>query len=382
MRETWTWFRLAALAVAAAPFTLGIAPGRAAAEEKELVVGALLAMTGQGASYGKIMSQATDLAVDEVNRAGGAGGYKLVVKYEDHQAKPDVAVLAFNSLLRRYSPPAVLSSYTSITLAVAPIAARNNVVVLNAGGQGDSMAGASPYLFNVIPLNGLEAEVLARYLATTKKLPTAAVLYANDEGGRNASSAFKKFYEAAGGRVTIAEASQLGASDFRNQLAKIKSTKPSVLVLATYGKDTAIIARQAKELDLGIPVAQNSWSLLPEVFAEPASEGMIVTSIAAKPSQAFADEYQRRYHAEVQSVYPITFYNGVKVIAEAVKKVVADGKKPTGDNLREAILAIRRFDGVAGPFVFRDNGTVAAPVNVGVIEKGKTKVLETVQIEK
>jgi branched-chain amino acid transport system substrate-binding protein len=380
MRTGSRRFRQVAAAVGGVLLLAG--SGRAAAQEKELVVGALIPMTGQGASYGTLMSRGADLAVDELNKAGGVAGYKLSMKYEDHQAKPDVAVLAFNSLARRYGPPAVLSSYTSITLAVAPIAARTGMVVLNAGGQGDVLAGASPALFNVISLNGLEAEVLARYLAGKRGFRSAGVLYANDEGGRSALNAFKKFFEQAGGKVTVAEASQLGAADFRNQLTKIKSAQPAVLVLATYGKDTAIIAKQARELDLGVPVAQNSWSLLPEVFAEPASEGMIVTSIAVKPSPAFADEYRRRYGAEVQSVYPITFYNAVKVVAQAAKYAVDHGQKVTGETLRDAILKIRRFEGAAGAFVFRDDGTITAPVNVGVIEKGKERVIETLAPEK
>lgn len=362
---------------AALALAMGAAPGRTAAAE-EIVVGALIPMTGQGASYGTLMSHGADIAIDEIARAGGVAGRKLTIRYEDHQAKPDVAVLALNSLVRRFSTPAVLTSYTSVTLAAAPIAARGNVAVLNAGGQGDVLAGASPNLFNVIPLNGLEAEVLAKYLAGERGLKKAAVLYANDEGGRSALGAFKRFFEGAGGSVVASEASQLGSSDFRNQLTKLKSASPQVVVLATYGKDTAVIARQAKELALGVPIAQNSWSLLPEVFAEPASEGMIVTSIAVSPSQAFASEYRKRYGAEVQSAYPIAFYNAVKVVAVAAKQVLDRGGKLGGDTLRAAILEIRRFEGAGGPFTFRDNGTIAAPVNVGVIEGGKTKVLKTI----
>jgi branched-chain amino acid transport system substrate-binding protein len=370
----------AALA-AALSLAIGAAPGRASPAEQELVIGALIPMTGQGASYGTLMSHGADIAIDEIAKAGGVAGRKLTIKYEDHQAKPDVAVLALNSLTRRFSPPAVLTSYTSVTLAVAPIAGRSNVAVLNAGGQGDVLAGASPNLFNVIPLNGLEAEVLAKYLAAERGLKKAAVLYANDEGGRSALGAFKRFFEGAGGAVVASEASQLGSSDFRNQLTKIKSAAPQVVVLATYGKDTAVIAKQAKELALGVPIAQNSWSLLPEVFAEPASEGMIVTSIAVSPSQAFADEYRKRYGAEVQSAYPIAFYNAVKVVAAAAKQVLDGGGKLGGDTLRDAILKIRKFAGAGGPFTFRDNGTIVAPVNIGVIEGGKTKVLKTVGAE-
>jgi len=348
--------------------------------EKKIDIGALIPMTGQGASYGKIFKNAIDLAVEEVNSSGELKGYKLVVHYEDHQAKPDVAVNAFNSLLARYNPPVILSSYTSISLAVSKLADRHKVLVINAGGQGNVLAGASKYLINTIPLVGLEVEILAKYLVQKRNLKTAGILYVNDEGGRSAYNAFVKFYREAGGKILIAESSKLGDTNFRSQLVKIKSKNPDVLYIATYGKDTAIIIKQARELNLKCLITANSWSLIPDVFNEPSSEGVLVTSVSVKPSSDLARKYKEKYGKEIQSVYPISFYNAVKVVEQSLAYIIKKGWKINGESFEKAVREIRVFKGASGTFEIREDGTVTFPVDINVIEKGKKRFIETFKL--
>ena len=87
----------------------------------------------------------------EMNTAGGMNGKQLSVIYEDGRAEPKTSVQAMQTLAAK-DTPLILSAYTGATLSILPTAERNQVTVINGGGQGDELAGASPYLFNTIPL--------------------------------------------------------------------------------------------------------------------------------------------------------------------------------------------------------------------------------------
>lgn len=346
----------------------------------KVVIGALIPQTGQGASYGVLDKNGADLAVEQVNASGGIKGkIKIEIKYEDHQAKPDVAVSAFRSLIERFHTPYVISSYSSPTMAVAPIADQEKVVVVNGGGQSDNLAGAAKYLFSDIPLVGLETHAIAKYLATEGGAKTASIIYANDEGGRSSKEAFTKAFEANGGKVLGAESSELGAADFRSQLAKIKAQNPDILFLSTYGKDTATIIKQAGELQIHATITDTSWSLIPEVLALPEAEGMIHTKLAIKPTGEFTTAYTSKYGQDPSSsVYPVTFYDGVMIFKAAAEYAIDHDYGLTGEGIRKAISEIRRFQGGAGTVQFLDDGTSVRPVEIDKLHNAKSELIKTV----
>lgn len=345
----------------------------------EITIGALIPMTGTGASYGVLDRRGADLAAEQINEAGGVKGIKIKVKYEDHQAKPQVAVNAINRLISIDKTPYVLSSYSSVSLAVAPIGDTNKVVVMNAGGQSDNLANAGDYFYNNIPLVGGEVEIIADYLYNDMGFRTAAVVFANDDGGRSSLNIFKKEFTKHGGEIVGEEATELGGADFRAQLTKIKSANPDVLFIGAYGEDTALIIKQARELGIDAPIAETSWSVIPEVYALPEAEGLIHTSLKFEPEQAFTDAYMSKYNEE-PALYSVTFYDGVKIFAQALEWVIDNNKPINGESIKEAIDAINRFDGVAGDIVFREDHTTLMDVNISVLKNGAPEVVKTFEV--
>lgn len=344
----------------------------------EITIGGLVPMTGSGASYGEMDMNGANLAVEQINAVGGVKGIKLKIKFEDHQAKPQVAVTGMNRLADVEKTPYVISSYSAVTLAVAPIGDQKKVVVMNAGGQSDNLANAGKFLYNDIPLVGSEVDVIAEYLAKEAGLKTASVIYANDDGGRSSLKRFKEAFAEAGGQIVGEEATELGGADFRAQLSKVKSQNPDVLFVATYGQDTALIIKQARELGIRSKIADTSWSVIPEVYNLKEAEGMIHTTLAFKASDEMAKAYKERYGKD-PTLYAVTYYDGVKIFAKALEWVI-DNKKPiNGVSLKEAIDTIREFDGAAGKVKFADDHTSTKPITISVLENGKPKVIKTVQ---
>src|ERR1017187_3759516 len=131
----------------------------AAAQGNPIKIGAILPLTGSGASYGVWMKGGAEMAAEEINAAGGIAGRKLEVIYEDHAADASKAVNAMRRLVEVEKVPFSLTSYSSPTLAVQPIAAQNKVVIMNGGGQSDSLADKD-YLYNNIPVVSNEVGVI------------------------------------------------------------------------------------------------------------------------------------------------------------------------------------------------------------------------------
>src|SRR5947209_9486019 len=96
--------------------------------------GVLLPLTGPAASIGTINRNGLDMAVDEINQQGGAGGLKLDPNVQDHKGTAQDGVAAMNQLVNIARVPAVLSTFSGPTLAAQPIAAQNKVVLVNSGG--------------------------------------------------------------------------------------------------------------------------------------------------------------------------------------------------------------------------------------------------------
>ena len=104
-------------------------------------------------------------AVDQANAKGGVHGDQIAVQFEDNQAKPDQSILSFNKLTDLQHVPVIFTGYSGPSLAMAPLATRKKVLLVNAGAQADALAKASPYLINTLPTIGDEIEVMSKWLA-------------------------------------------------------------------------------------------------------------------------------------------------------------------------------------------------------------------------
>ena len=134
MRDTTT--RRAFLAVGAGLAAVAAAPRLAFAQATGTFrIGSLCPISGGGSSYGSGMQKAIEIAVAEVNAAGGAGGRKLELYSEDSQTKPEAAVLAAKKLIEVNKVQAILGTWSSgVTLAVMPLTDAANLIEMNTSG--------------------------------------------------------------------------------------------------------------------------------------------------------------------------------------------------------------------------------------------------------
>jgi branched-chain amino acid transport system substrate-binding protein len=363
--------------------TLGmvLAPAHLAAQAKDpdtITIGAIFAMTGKADWYGKVMSQGAQLAIDEINAAGGVNGAKLALAVEDHKggvAKD--AVAGMNRLINLHDVQAVLTSFTPSTLAVAPIADEKGIMMINGGGVSQSMVGASKYLFHNRSLStdlGRAAAMRANELG----LKRMAQLAWKTEAGENVAKVVEPYWKQLGGKIVATEFMETGASNIDTQIAKIRASNPDVVALWMFSPDPGTAMKRIREFGMKVPVIGIEYTPDVQKVGGKALEGYEYTTDYFEPTsdnqwgQRFSKAYRDRYGEEPE-FYAANYYEGVYVIAEALKRARAQGGDYyDGAKLAVALRANPTVPSVyGGEMTFADNGVASKPVALFKVQDGK-----------
>ncbi|PWV98824.1 branched-chain amino acid transport system substrate-binding protein [Hoeflea marina] len=349
------------------------ASGWAMAADGELVLGALLPLTGPAAPIGIEEQQGVQFAIDQVNAKGGLNGVPVRIVFDDSQGKPDQAVLAFNRMADLQDVPAMITAFSSISLAIAPLATRRELLVVNPAAQTDKLENASPYLLNTIPLVKDEAQVLAKY-ATANIGKNAAIVYENAAAGIDGRDDFKKYFEAAGGKILAEEPVEFGQTNYRSSLLKVASVKPDFVYIAiTQSHET--MADQVGQVP-GFPVAIGNTFSRP-FFGYASTEGWYQTAIqSGYPDDATLEAFKTQFDAEDMGFFAREYFNATNIIIEAARLVTKDGASLTGTTLRDAIFKIKDFNSPIADIRF-DTNTASRPVEIQQYKGKERKVITT-----
>jgi branched-chain amino acid transport system substrate-binding protein len=360
------------LAALAASLIFAGASGRA----ETIKFGGILPLTGPGAIIGTAEMRGVQFAVDQANAKGGINGNQIEVLFEDNQAKPDQSILSFNKLTDLQHVSVIFTGYSGPTLAMAPLATRKKVVLVNAGAQADALEKASPYLINTLPTIGGEIEVLSKFLTADGK-KKAGVLFENGAAGMAGRDDYLKYFPEAGGTILAQEASQFGQTDFRPALLKIADAKPDVmLVVITAG--LLQMAQEYKQLDLKFTVAGTTFFADPPTIADPSAEGFVHTQLRIDAPPDLAAQFKAKYGTDME-FFAKQYYNAAQIILTTLDKVLADKKPVTGENMHDALLEIRKFRGLI-PLEFKTN-TASVPMDINVMHNGKDELLKEVKLQ-
>lgn len=341
------------------------------AEQQVIKIGHIGPLTGFAAFYGEQEMQGIDLAVSEINAKGGIKGKKLVVIHEDDQLDPTSATSALNKLITVDKVPAVIGELSStITLALAPIAERNKVILMSHGANSNKISSAGDYIFRIYPTNALEAKKLVE-LSSSLNLTDGAIIYGNNDFGTDLAQSVNDEFTKNGGTISISEGYAPDATDFRTQLTKIQAKNPKVIFLLGYSKDMAIVLKQARELGI------KSQFLAPDTFSDPqiieqsgsASEGVIVVYPAnGDPTQwpQFNQKINSTYGKEAGFVTAMA-YDATNLLAVSMQN-----SGTTSDDIKTGLYQIKDYPGVTGTITFDKNGDVVTRLFIlKIVKDGK-----------
>lgn len=334
---------------------------------------------------GATMVQAAQMAIDEINQAGGLRGRHLeLAAYDDH-GNPDSAV-AVAGIIRATAAVAVIGHvWSSTTLAAAPIygGGQNPVAVVTPSSSAPELTALGPHLFRACPTDLEHGRALADWAWTGLGLQRAAVLYFNDGYGRGIKGAFATTFERRGGSIVGAYPFLDPAGDVAPYLDLLaRDGLAQALIVAGSRDEARSILEQARARGITLPVlGGDGLEGLEDDGA--VGEGVFISN-AWLPAgdqpriQEFLSNWRLRYpDLPLPNQPAAASYDIVHLLAATIREVGTDRQR-----LRAALAAVGKtsaaHEGVTGTIQFTDQGDLAGrSVGIAVIRSGRLERVDT-----
>ncbi|MBS7311147.1 MAG: ABC transporter substrate-binding protein [Treponema sp.] len=301
-----------------------------AKETNEIKIGGIFPLSGAVAVYGVECKNGIDLAIEEINAAGGINGKNVVLISEDDEGNPDKTVNAYQKLTSKDGAKIIIGSLTSgCTQAITNRAQAQKVVQIAPAATAPAITDAGDYIFRACFIDPFQGRVGGKFSAETLNAKTAAILY---DTGNDYSVGLTENFEAAftqaGGKIVAKEAYTTNDKDFNAQLTKIKSANPDVVYLPDYYNVVALIAKQLRAQGIEAPiVGADGWDgILGNSSAEVLNgfySNHYATDSTDPAVQAFVKKFNDKYNKDPNS-FAALGYDSVYILKDAIIKAGSD----------------------------------------------------------
>src|SRR5580693_8325785 len=205
-------------------------------------------LTGPNAQYGAQWKQGFDLALEEINAAGGVKGRPLAYIFEDTQSDPRQSVAIAQKFVGDKKIVVELGDFASpASMAASPIYQRGKLVQFGFTNSHPDFTKGGDYMWSNSVSQADEQPLSALYAVKHLGLKRIAVLHLNTDWGRTSRDLYVKAAKELGAEIVAVEAYIPDEKDFRSTLVRVRDAKPDGIMLMSYYSDAALIARQVKQ---------------------------------------------------------------------------------------------------------------------------------------
>jgi branched-chain amino acid transport system substrate-binding protein len=373
------------LAVLAAGFS-GCKPSaeETAADAQIIKVGEFASLTGSEAYFGQSSHDGTLLAVEDINNAGGVLGKKLQLITEDDQSKDGESATAVKKLISRDKVVAILGEVASIrSIEAAQICQQYKVPQISPSSTNPKVTQTGDYIFRVCFIDPFQGTVMAQFAAKTLKAKKVALL--TDVGSTYSvglADFFKAGFIAGGGEIVAEQKFTKDDKDFKAQLTAVKTANPDAIFIPAYYGQVTLIALQARELGITVPLFGGDGWEAPELTEGPgaaeALEGCYFSTHFSPEQDSpkikqFVAAYQKRF-GSVPDAMGALGYDSVLALVDAIKRAGSSDS----DKIRDALATVKNLEGVTGITTLDTNRDAQKPAVILEIKGGKFVYKETV----
>ncbi len=351
-------------------------------------IGGLFSITGPSSFLGDPEKKSLELAIGEINAAGGIDGHMLEAVIYDTEGDPTKTVLAANKLMSKDNVLAIIGpSLTPTTLAVVPLAEKQQLPLISCAAGIKITDPVKPYVFKTAQSDVLAVAAIYQHAKSKniKKVGILSVENAFGESGREQLLAQAALYG-----IQVVQAESFGAkdTDMTAQLTKIRSAQPDALVCWGTNPGPAVIARNVQQMGFKVPLYQSHGVASPK-FIELAGDaaegnflptGKILVSEQlpdSDPQKAVLKKYIEQFESRYQT--PVSGFGGYAYDAMMILAGALQGTEGNKEILRRNIEGIKGHVGISGVFTFSPedhNGLGADAFVMVLIQNGKWKVLD------
>ncbi len=355
-----------------------VASTKKSTESGPIKIGWIGPLTADGATIGQSAKDAVDLAMSEINTAGGINGRSVQMIYEDGKCNGKDAVSAATKLINIDKVDVILGGLCSgETLAIADQAKKAEVVLFSGCSSNPTITGTG--VIRDVPSDSYQGMYAADYIFKVLGKKKVSVIYQQNDQATGLRNAFKTEFEKQGGVIVSDEGFVGSTRDFKTQLTKIKAANPDLIYFLSYAEATIPALNQAKDMGIKIPFfGGDTWSD-PSIIQKAGknTEGIMYTGLTSKLNENFVSKMKIKTGGNEVGECSAPSYDAAKILAQAIAKV------GTGDyqTLRKAIIDTVYKDGAyLSEIKFDANGDlVGAAAVVKKVQDGKVIEIESLK---
>ncbi|MCX6372006.1 MAG: ABC transporter substrate-binding protein [Actinobacteria bacterium] len=337
-------------------------------------VGVAGPMTGDYATYGKSHKEGAEIALEELNAAGGVNGGQVSLEIGDDLGDPKQAVL----VAQKYIDDAELivvdgHQFSGATIAAGAKYETAGLPMISPSATNPDITDLGAFIWRICMTDAVQGEGLANYSVMTLNKQKIAIMYDNSDYGRGLADAYEAAVKAASGAIVGKEQYATGDTDFKAQLTKLKGAGPDLLFLSGYYPEGSKIAQQARELGMDVQMLGSDGYASDELpkLGGAAVEGMLVSTFFdyTKEDPAvkkFVDAYKAKYGGANPDWFAANSYDVVMLAAQAAKNAGKNERTAIND----ALGSIGTYQGISGPVTFDANGDVIKPLQIVIVQDG------------
>lgn len=351
-------------------------------DPNEIRVGVYGSLTGPQATFGISTQNGAQLALEEVNAAGGVNGKKIRVISLDDQGDPAVAALGVTKLITQDKAQVVLGEVaSSLSLAAAPICQEHKIPMISPSSTNPKVTQMGDFIFRVCFIDPFQGQVMADFAMNNLKAKKAAILRdQKSDYSMGLADFFIKRFKAKGGTIVLDQSYVAGDVDFKSQLTTIREKKPDVIFVPGYYGEVGLIAKQARELGIKVPLlGGDGWdsSKLYEIGGAALDGCYFSTHYSSESTDPKVKDFVSKYRAkygQVPDALATLGYDAAGVLVAALKKA----KSLEGADIRDAIASTKAYAGVTGSISLDKDRNAVKPAVVLKIQGSKSSYVTTV----
>ena len=352
----------------------GLVAGRATAQDA-IKIGFFAPLTGFAAADGASAKHSAEIAVEEINAAGGIKGRKVeLVVYDDRHDSKEAVALATKLVEKDGVVGVVSGSYSMPSRVTAPIFAKAGLPVTVAYAVHPDVTKAGPCVFRNGFLGQVEGAAGAESAVRLQKARRIAVLTIKNDFGLVAGAAFIERARKLGAEIVSEQQYPLGEKEFGPYLTKLKDQPIDLIYHTSYYNEGSLIARKARELGIKALLEGTEGIDSPKYLelAGAAAEGTtFTTNLNRDDPRAEVQGFLRKYAAKAGTgadMVGASAYDAVKILARGIEVGGTDPKAVCG-----ALQSLRDYPAITGKISKFTKGEVTKPVQIQIVRDGKIR---------
>jgi branched-chain amino acid transport system substrate-binding protein len=338
-----------------------------------VTIGSISPLTGTNAVQGLDMKRGEELALEEINAAGGINGNPLKIIWEDTESSAKGGMDAVHKLVEINKVPLIIGAYSSgISLPTGQWTNSKKVIQISEASTSPKLREIGPYFFNVMGLDEVMGTKLAEF-ALESGAGTFASITVNNPFGIGVEIWTEKTINKAGKKWLEAVRYNEKKTDYRAEIERLFAKKPEAVFFTAYGTESKLILKQAYELGLKPSKGwyadyMTMWSN--EVIPESAEgiKGLVMGSTTGSRYKEYQEAYKKKYGEKAkQTAFGAYAYDAAWIAALALNMA---GSTDT-DKIAKALYTVSKiYNGVSGDKSFDKDGMQVTDYYTRKVYKG------------